>query len=109
MRLYSNRLDIKALLRNSLLLLLTGIGCAMLSASEPPSAVTELISSSCLDCHDSETETRLDFDALKYQMDDTENFRIWERVFDQVDSGAMPPKKKSRPDPELRKRALRSL
>jgi hypothetical protein len=109
MRFCDKRHNPGAPFRSSLVLLLTGIGCAMLSASEPPSAVTELISSSCLDCHDSETETRLDFDALKYQMDDTENFRIWERVFDQVDSGAMPPKKKSRPDPELRKRALRSL
>ena len=109
MRLYSNRLDIKALLRNSLLIFLTWVGHSLLSASELPSPVNKLISSSCLDCHDAETETRLDFSKLNFQLADTENFRTWVQVYDQIDSGAMPPKKKSRPDPELRKRTLRAL
>ena len=96
-------------MRNSLLIFLTWVGHSLLSASELPSPVNKLISSSCLDCHDAETETRLDFSKLNFQLADTENFRTWVQVYDQIDSGAMPPKKKSRPDPELRKRALRSL
>ena len=96
MRLYSNRLDIKALLRNSLLIFLTWVGHSLLSALELSSPVNRLISSLCLDCHDAETETRLDFSKLNFQLADTENFRTWVQVYDQIDSVAMAPEKKSR-------------
>ena len=96
MRLYSNRLDIKALPRNSLLIFLTLVGHSLLSALELSSPVNRLISSLCLDCHDAETETRLDFSKLNFQLADTENFRTWVQVYDQIDSVAMPPEKKSR-------------
>ena len=80
-----------------------------LCALEPPAAVAELIASSCMDCHDAETETRLDFDRLSFQLADSESFRTWVRIYDQVASDAMPPKKKARPKPELRARALKAL
>ncbi|MEO0414952.1 MAG: DUF1592 domain-containing protein, partial [Verrucomicrobiota bacterium] len=37
---------------------------------------------------------------LKFDLADRSNFRLWERVFDRVKQGEMPPKKKKQPDPE---------
>ena len=75
-------------------LLFSGVSLVLHASSAPPQVLQELIASSCLDCHDENTETRLDFNLTEFQLEDTEYFRLWERVYDQVASGAMPPKKK---------------
>ena len=72
-------------------------------------AVSPLVDASCIECHDRDTETALNFEELAFNLDDPATFRKWEKVFDLVDSGEMPPKKKSRPDPALKKAALDSL
>lgn len=90
-------------------LLFSGVSLVLHASSAPPQVLQELIASSCLDCHDENTETRLDFNLTEFQLEDTEYFRLWERVYDQVASGAMPPKKKYQPDSAVKKRALESL
>ena len=50
-----------------------------------------LIESSCIDCHDANTETLLDFTTLGKDFENAESFRIWVRVFDRIKSGEMPP------------------
>ncbi|MDB4359006.1 DUF1592 domain-containing protein [Verrucomicrobiales bacterium] len=73
------------------------------------SAVTPLIDASCIECHDRDTETALNFEALAFDLGDPSNFRTWEKVFDLIDSGEMPPEKNPRPDSALKKAALDSL
>lgn len=72
-------------------------------------AVAPLIDASCLECHDRDTKTALNLEALTLDLADPEVFRIWETVFDQIESGEMPPEKKPRPDPVKKKAALDSL
>ena len=69
----------------------------------------ELSRSSCIQCHDADTETGLDLDAIGYDLGDAGTFRQWERIFDRVASGEMPPASEDRPDPTKLKTALASL
>ena len=71
--------------------------------------VLPLVEASCIDCHDRDTETALDFEALTFDLATPEVFRMWEKVFDMVASREMPPEKKPRPDPDQRNAALDSL
>jgi hypothetical protein len=53
----------------------------------------------CLSCHDSETHKGgLNLEALAYQPAQRSNAYTWERVFDRVSNGEMPPKKKTQPE-----------
>jgi len=69
----------------------------------------ELSTSSCIHCHDADTETGLDLDAIGFDLGDAGTFRQWERIFDRVASGEMPPASEDRPDPKQLKTALASL
>jgi hypothetical protein len=53
-----------------------------------------LVEASCIDCHDANTDTPLNLEKLGHDLSDTATFRQWVKIFDQVDSGEMPPKKK---------------
>ena len=46
--------------------------------------VEPLIEASCIQCHDADTETRLNFERLGYDLADPDTFRQWEKVFDRV-------------------------
>ena len=71
--------------------------------------VERLIDSSCIDCHDAETKTKLNFEALGHDLSNADTFRMWERIHDRVQTGEMPPKKKPRPEATLLKGALTEL
>ena len=71
--------------------------------------VLPLVDASCIECHDRDTETGLDFEALTFDLSKPEVFRMWEKVFDRVKSGEMPPEKKARPDPATKQATLASL
>ncbi len=74
----------------SLLLFLT----ATASAAEIP-----FLEQHCFECHDDLSEKGgLNLVDLPFALMDQENFNQWVRVFDQIDSGAMPPKDKPKPD-----------
>lgn len=68
-----------------------------------------LIQSSCLDCHDANTETRLDFTTLGKDFEKAESFRKWVRVFDRIKSGEMPPPEETQPSKAARTKALSFL
>ncbi len=72
-------------------------------------SVEALVDTSCIECHDSNTKTALNFDDLSFDLTDADAFRLWENVYDKIDSGEMPPKKKPRPNPKLKNDALGSL
>ncbi|MDG1149952.1 MAG: DUF1587 domain-containing protein, partial [Akkermansiaceae bacterium] len=68
-----------------------------------------LIESSCIECHDADTKTALNFENLGFDLENEDAFRMWESVYDMIESGEMPPKKKPRPDPDSKKAALATL
>ena len=68
-----------------------------------------LIESSCIDCHDGSQSNGLDFNKLQNDLTDPDQFRKWERIYDRVKSGEMPPKSESRPDSKHVSAALDSI
>jgi len=74
-----------------------------------PEAVTPLVKASCIGCHDGDTKTGLNLGDISHDLSDTRTFRRWEKVFDRVRNGEMPPESEDRPDPGQRKTALASL
>ena len=55
----------------------------------------------CYDCHDDiDNEGGLNLLDLKFDSENPENRAYWESVFQRVEDGEMPPKKKKRPDAE---------
>ncbi len=81
--------------------LLVASGC-WLSVSTAAAAVpTEFLTRHCFDCHDTDTQKGgLDLTALKPEFDSPETFARWVKVYDRLESGEMPPKKKERPSPQ---------
>ena len=75
----------------------------------PREPIETLVDASCIDCHDDDTETALNFDDLTFDLADADAFRKWEKVYDMIESGEMPPEKKPRPNPNLKDTALKSL
>jgi len=65
-----------------------------LHAAEP----TAFFDTHCIDCHDADTHKgNLDLSALKQNFSDAENFAKWVKIHDLIETGEMPPKKKTRP------------
>ncbi|WP_197451289.1 DUF1592 domain-containing protein [Rosistilla oblonga] len=72
-------------------------------------SVSPLVNSSCIACHDADTDTRLNFENLSNDLTDPAVFRQWEQVFDYVTTGEMPPKSEPRPDSDHLTEALAKL
>ena len=68
-----------------------------------------LIRSSCLDCHDSSTDTGLNFEKLDRDFEHADAFQTWVKVFDRIDRGEMPPANEDRPKPEMLDSAMKAL
>lgn len=88
-------------LKQLLALLLVLLTAETLSAQIP-----NLISESCIECHNDSTDTGLVLDGLNFQLDDRKNFATWEQVYDRVQSGEMPPSSEERPKDASRSAAL---
>ncbi|MFT5857913.1 MAG: hypothetical protein ACI8XO_005175, partial [Verrucomicrobiales bacterium] len=74
------------------------------------SKLEPFLEANCFDCHDDETSKGdLNLYDLEFEPDNPGNFRLWERVFDRVESGEMPPKKKARPDAKQQAAFLKNL
>jgi len=81
-----------------LLLIPCLLGTALLFA-EPPRELRPFIEKHCVDCHDSESaKGGLDFGKLPSDLNRPETLAKWVHIFDRVDQGEMPPKKKPRPE-----------
>ena len=66
-----------------------------LLAGELPPAVRDLVQNRCIDCHDAVTKKGdLDLDGLRFDPANPENFARWVKIYDRVESGEMPPKKR---------------
>jgi hypothetical protein len=74
-------------------------GSLALRAATPPAVARTFIEQHCADCHNEvDKEAQLDLTHLAYEPKDAANFALWVKVYDRVEAGEMPPKKK-RPDP----------
>ena len=71
--------------------------------------IRPLINSACMDCHDADTQTDLNLQAIGYDLTEPRTFQRWERICDRVSKGEMPPASADRPDPLQSKQALGSL
>ena len=50
-------------------------------------AMQPLIDAACIQCHDENTETRLNFAALGDELSDAETFRVWESIYYRIERG----------------------
>ncbi len=60
-------------------------------------------------CHGARTVTSLNFERLGFDLADRETFRKWERIFERIEAGEMPPRGPPRPDPAVADTALGAL
>ncbi len=88
--------------------LLSFLGASLaLSAERVPSAFFE---KHCHECHDADSRKgNLDLTALKPDFADAETFSRWVKIYDRIESGEMPPKKKPRPPAREVASATKSL
>jgi len=84
---------------------------ALLAWVQPAEAdeIQPLIESSCIGCHDENTETRLDFTKLDRDFEDADTFRAWVNIVDRIRKGEMPPASEPRPDKQEQTAAMTFL
>ena len=52
----------------------------------------------CMECHDELSEKGgVNLDELSFNLEDSNSFDLWVKIYDQIEQGAMPPSKKPRP------------
>ena len=71
--------------------------------------IKTLIEDSCIHCHDESTDTALNFEALDFDLKNEKTFAMWERVYDRVTAGEMPPEDEDRPDKAVQKKSLSQM
>ncbi|MEM0895785.1 MAG: DUF1592 domain-containing protein [Verrucomicrobiota bacterium] len=82
------------MLLSSVLLTSVGLGFAA-----PPRSLDVFLDRHCLDCHDGEvSKADLNLADLEFDLNDRAKFKTWQRVFERVRDGEMPPANKKRPD-----------
>src|SRR6188474_1851606 len=87
--------DMKALVRFGSLLMIV----VSSTAAELPPISRQFLDKYCFECHDTEVKKGgLDLTVLKLDPANSTNFNAWVLVHDRVNSGEMPPKKKTQPE-----------
>ena len=71
--------------------------------------VKPLVEASCLTCHGDRTVTPLNLARLGFDLGDRETYRAWERVYERLEKGEMPPAAARQPEAPLLDAALGSL
>ena len=97
-------MTLSASLRISLIVLL-----GLLCTEKADAQVKKLIDESCIACHDDSTDTALNFEALDFDLKNEKTFAMWERIFDRVTAGEMPPEDEDRPDEAVQEKALSQI
>ena len=73
-------------------------GGGMASAQSFESDVAPLVETSCLQCHGARTVTPLNLERVGYDLTDPETFQAWEKVYERLERGEMPPASARQPD-----------
>lgn len=71
--------------------------------------VAPLFESSCIGCHDASTDTPLNLVALTPDLSDASTFRTWQKIYDRVHLGEMPPASETPPNEASKRAALSRL
>ena len=71
--------------------------------------VRPLVRGTCVRCHGVRTVTPLSFEALGFDLTDDDTFKAWEKVYERLQRGEMPPATAPQPDATLVTTALASL
>ena len=71
--------------------------------------VKPLVEASCLTCHGDRTVTPLNLARLGFDLGDRKTYRAWERVYERLEKGEMPPAAARQPEAPLLDAALGSL
>lgn len=76
-------------------------------AAPAPKPLVTFLGQHCTECHDAEvTKGGLNLASLQFDPANPDNFKVWQRVFERVRDGEMPPAKKPRPDADATKQFL---
>lgn len=66
--------------------------------AELPQPASAFLDQHCAECHDADVKKGgLDLSALKFDLTNAEAFQSWQKVYERVRDGEMPPKKKPQP------------
>jgi hypothetical protein len=69
------------------------------SVAEVPKPLAAFLEQHCVECHDSDVKKGgLDLTALTFDLEDSGRFKQWQKVFERVRDGEMPPAKKPQPE-----------
>ncbi|MEZ5384015.1 MAG: DUF1592 domain-containing protein [Prosthecobacter sp.] len=80
-------------------LLALSAGLSVHAAAALPPPVATFIDQHCIECHDADvSKGDLDLSALGFDLKDPHAFQSWQKVFERVRDGEMPPKKKPQPE-----------
>ena len=79
------------------------------SAQSLEADITPFVETSCLTCHGDRTVTPLNLARLGFDLTDHETFRTWEKVYERLEKGEMPPAAAPQPDSAVIETALGSL
>ena len=72
---------------------------AKVGFAEPPKSLNVFLDRHCLECHDDvDSEADLNLWDLEFDLKDPAKLAIWQRVFERIRDGEMPPAKKPRPE-----------
>ena len=93
----------------SILALLFSLLPNRLTVAKLPTGLDTFLRESCVDCHDTNTETNLDLSSLDFKLEQPDNFRQWVHVFDRVQRREMPPASEPAPEEQNRLDALSRL
>ena len=96
-------------LRVLLSVLAAGLVSGAASAQSFEPAVAPLLEASCLACHGDRTVTALNMARLGSDLTDRATFRAWQRIYERVERGEMPPAAAAQPAAPVVERALGAL
>ncbi len=69
------------------------------AAAALPQPLAAFLDQHCIECHDADvSKGDLNLDALDFDLNDPHAFQSWQKVFERVRDGEMPPKKKPQPE-----------
>ena len=88
---------------------LLGMAAAATSGQPLEDDVGPLVRESCVRCHGVRTVTPLNLVDLGYDLSDRETFRTWEKVYERLERGEMPPSTAPRPKTAAVESALGAL
>ena len=85
------------------------VGAGTASSQSLEDAAKPLVRESCVQCHGVRTVTPLNLVDLGSELTDHETFKTWEKVYDRLQRGEMPPAAARQPEPAVVETALAAL